>query len=221
MSLAAELEYEHVLIERVVGSMRTYVTRRLANEAPAEDAARFFAFFRTYVGGYHHDREEKTLFEALASALEVPVDRGPIHALTRQHHELAAHLAQLEAALEPARFAAFAEHERAELDALCTKYVHGLWQHIDAENSVLLPESDARLMRAGLGTLQGRDAYDEEIAAHDDGVRLALKYPPVHDPTAFRGDGCPACPSFGETCDGVELTWWNENEWEEAADRFG
>jgi len=221
VSLAAELVCEHVLIERVAGSMSTYVTRRLANEAPAEDAARFFAFFRTYVDGYHHHREETTLFEALATALEVPTDRGPIHALTRQHHELAAHLARLEAALEPARFAVLGADERTALGVLCTKYVHGLWQHIDAENSVLLPESDARLARAGHGKLQGREAHDAELAAQDDGVRLALRYPPVHDRVAFRGDGCSACPSFGETCDGVELTWWNEDEWGDVASRSG
>lgn len=218
MNLIAELEQEHSLIERVAGSFRTYVSRLLEGEAPREEVARFLRFFSLFVGAYHHEREDDVLFVTLVSALELPSDRGPLFALTLQHHDLAATLASLEALLllgEPT------PEQRVDIDALCTRYVHGLWNHIDAENSVLFPESEARLARVGLGNLRARGPTAQELEAREDGEALTLTYAPAHDSSAWRGDGCNACPSFGVTCDGLERTWWNEHEWAEAADHLG
>ncbi len=222
MTLTDALAAEHVLIEEVAGALQTYVARRLAGEASADDGARFFRFFRLWVGGYHHEREESVLFAALVERLELPADRGPIHALTAQHHTLAATLEQLEALLVTAPAIAPAAH--ATIDALTRAYVHGLWQHIDAENSVLFPESAARLRRAGLAGLGSRAPNADELAAREDGAALVVAFPPVHDAAALRGDGCFACPSYGTTCEGLERTWWTASEWDEFpghADQLG
>jgi hemerythrin-like domain-containing protein len=218
MRLTDDLAAEHELIERVVGAFRTYAGRRIARTADAVDVPRFFRFFRLFVAGYHHDREESVLFPALTADIGLPADRGPIPSLLAQHRELEACLDELEpliasASLDPAASAA--------VDALSMRYAHGLWQHIDAENSVLLPESAARLTRASVLDLGARTPTDTEIAARDDGERLARDYPPVHDPSAMRGEGCVVCPSYGTTCEGVERTWWNDSEWEEFADHLG
>ena len=37
----------------------------------------------------------------------------------------------------------------------------------------------------------------------------------------MRGDGCVACPSYGNTCDGLEHEWWTEHDWEDARERMG
>lgn len=212
MRLIDELRADHRLIERVVGAFATYVARRLAGAAGPDDAARFLAFFRAFVGGYHHDREERALFPALVGTLELPADRGPVAAMTDQHHELAGLLDALEPLLPRASSDADA---RARIETLARRYTHGLWSHIDAEDSVLFPESEARLVRVGLGGLEGRAPTPDEHAARADAERLVAAYPPTEDPTAMRGEGCVICPSYGVTCDGLEREWWTESEWEE------
>lgn len=218
MRLIAGLEAEHVLIEQVLGALRTYVQQRLHAGADREAGARFVRFFRVFVGGYHHDREELVLFPALVREAGLPSDRGPIASFLAQHHELARQLTTLAALLDGPLASV---EERRAVDELSRDYAHGLWRHIDAENSVLYPESTARLARAGVYELPERDMSDDEVAARADGERLVAAYPPVHDATALRGEGCVVCPSFGTTCDGVEREWWNESEWDEFADHLG
>lgn len=218
MILIDELRAEHELIDRVLGSLRSYVKARRAGDGDARDAERFVAFFRLWAGHYHHAREDDVLFPALARALEVPIDRGPIAALSGDHRSLAATLERLAPLLggdlgDPARGAAAQD--------LAVDYSRVLWLHIDAEDSVLFPESETRLARAGVRELPGRDPTPDEIAARDGGVALVLRYAPVHDPAVMRGEGCVMCPAYGERCNGIEREWWSENEWEEAPDRFG
>lgn len=115
------------------------------------------------------------------------------------------------------------EHPDAEtagrLQACTTEYAHGLWHHIDAENSVLLPESESRLLKVGVRELPSRPPTAEESAARDEGLALLERYPETSDMDAFRGDGCVACPAFGRECEGFEREWWNEHEWSELEDR--
>jgi hemerythrin-like domain-containing protein len=245
MLLVQELRREHELIERVLGSLRTYVARRVAaahpepdasaenrrttsatepgeapttasNDAPSSDTPRFLRFFRLYAGHYHHAREEDTLFVALQHEAELPADRGPIALMLADHRRFAALLDELEKLLA-------VEHPDAEtaarLQARTTEYAHGLWHHIDAENSVLLPESESRLLKVGVRELPSRPPTAEESAARDEGVALLERYPETSDMDAFRGDGCVACPAFGRECEGFEREWWNEHEWAELEDR--
>jgi hemerythrin-like domain-containing protein len=218
MKLVADLAAEHRLAESLAGALRTYVARRIAGTATAADAPRFIRFFHLFVGGFHHHREESVLMPALTGALGLPADRGPIPALLAQHNDLATCLDQLEPLLSAPDLDPAA---RARMDGLSMRYAHGLWLHIDAEDSVLFPESVARLTRAGVHELAAREPTDDEISARSDGELLVLAYPPVHDPSAMRGEGCVICPSYATTCDGVERTWWNDSEWEEFADHLG
>jgi hemerythrin-like domain-containing protein len=218
MKLIDELTAEHELIERVVGAFQTYVGRRIAGESAVADGLRFFRFLRVFVARYHHHREESVLFPALTADIGLPADRGPLPALLAQHRELEACLAELEPLLVSPRLD---PTKHATIGALATRYAHGLWQHIDAENTVLFPESTARLTRASVRELPSREPTDEEASARDDGERLASHYPPAYDPSAMRGEGCVFCPSYATICEGVERTWWNDSEWEEFADHLG
>ncbi len=40
-----------------------------------------------------------------------------------------------------------------------------------------------------------------------------MRFPPLDDPEAIRGDGCVACSAFAVTCGGIEKEWWND--WEQ------
>lgn len=217
MRLADELRQEHALIESVLGSLLTFAARHAAGRAVPADGPFFVEFLRRYAGDWHHGREEAVLFEALAREAGLPRERGPLPALVDQHHHLAGLLDQLAPLLERP----VAADEVSRLQELATAYARGLWQHIDAENSVLLPEAQERLRRVGVLELPGPEPGEGERAAEAGGRRLVETYPPARDPGALRGEGCVICPSFGSPCEGVEREWWNEWEWDEFADKLG
>ena len=216
MRLIDELEAEHALIEAAVGSLRTFVGQRLRGAADPADGPGFIRFLRTYAGHYHHAREEETLFVALVERAQLPRG-GPIATLVKDHHDIAVLLDRIEAliALHPLDAASGDELERFAIG-----YSHALWRHIDAENSVLFPESEARLRKAGVPELPSRPMTGDEAAARGIGEALVARYPPMHDAAALRGDGCVCCPAMGEGCRGLELEWWNEWEWAEVDDHI-
>src|SRR3954467_11455426 len=202
MKILDDLREEHALIERVVGSLRTFAAT--SGNDPA-DAAAYLRFFRLFAGRFHHAREEEVLFPALV-ATEVPKDRGPLKVLLDAHHAMA----QMLDAMDPGVTLPLAE-----------RYGRALLHHIDAENSVLFPESEIRLRSARGAGLSARLPDAEEAAARAEGERLIAKHPPTEIPGIFRGEGCVACAAYGETCDGIEREWWSELEWEDALERMG
>jgi hemerythrin-like domain-containing protein len=217
MRLMEELRAEHDLIEAVAGSLRTFVARRQAGDADPADGPRFLQFLRLYAGHFHHAREEDTLFAALVERARLP-ESGPIATLVADHHRLAALLEGIEALLTRPSLDAAAGRW---LESLTVEYSRGLWRHIDAENSVLFPESEARLRKAGVRDLPSRDLTADERDARAAGERLVARYAPVVDSAALRGDGCVCCPAMGEACRGLEFEWWNEWEWAELEDHLG
>ena len=216
MQLIDDLHAEHDLIEQVLGSLRAFVTARLAGSGDTADGARFLAFFRHYAGTFHHDKEEAVLFRALVERAELPRERGPIPALTGEHHRMGGLLDGLAELLDSPLAA---EADRLRLQELAVAYTRSLWQPIDAENSVMFPESQERLRRFHVLDLPSRPMTDTEQAAREAGLALVLRYPPEHDAEVHRGDGCIACPSYGKTCDGLEMEWWTDLEWEEVWER--
>jgi hemerythrin-like domain-containing protein len=215
IALIDQLRSEHALIETVAGSLRTFARRRIDGDAPPGDAAGFLRFFRVYAGEFHHAREEGTLFVALRSEAELPGDRGPIAALTADHREMAGLLDRMSVAQ------AAGPVDGAAFRAAALEYSERLWHHIDAEDSVLLPESEARLLRLGVAAeLPTLAASPEQLAARAAGERLVAAYPPAVDRDVFRGDGCIVCPAYGRSCEGLEREWWSESEWAEFEDHL-
>lgn len=212
MKLIDTLQDEHVLIDRVLGSFRTYVDGLLDGTADPDDGRRFAAFFNEFAGHFHHDREERVLFDALVTEAELPRDRGPVHALAHQHAQMEEWLGEMAPLLERRPRS---EDDRVRLRTLATRYSQALWRHIDAENSVLFPEGGERLRRCGIRELPDRPMSEAEAAAREGAADLPARYPPVEDEALARGDGCLACRAYGETCEGLEAEWWTELEWEE------
>ncbi|HSQ64140.1 MAG TPA: hemerythrin domain-containing protein [Polyangiaceae bacterium] len=214
MELLDTLKREHETIEPVARALVAFAAR-VDEGADRADGERFLRFFRLYAGRFHHAREEEVLFPALVRETEVPADRGPIHALMGDHRQMAAALEELAGALlEPAG--------GARSSPAAIRYVSMLLQHIDAETSVLFPESEARFRRASVLELEVREPDDEERAARDGGLELAERYGSSAEiPGLVRGEGCACCASFGVVCDGVEREWSNDLEWEDMLDRVG
>ena len=194
MQLLNELRREHDLIDRLLGSLLTV--------PHGADALEIVEIFEAYAAGWHHQREEEVLFAALAEIL--PADRGPIAVLLADHRNMAASLAAMRAT---AHTEAFAQHARA--------YARALWPHIDVENSVLFPESELKLRRE----LPLGETPAEVRALEARAEALIARYPPRGDADVVRGEGCVVCPSYGDTCGGIEREWWNEWEWEELSER--
>lgn len=216
MELIEALRREHDLIEQVLGSLRAFVAARLNGKGDPSDGARFMAFFRNYAGTFHHHKEEAVFFRALAERAELPAERGPIAALTGEHR----HLERLLDNLEPlVGLAELTPSDAALLEDLAKTYSRALWQHIDAENSVVFPEGQERLRRAHVYELPSRPMTGLEQDAHAFGTALVVTYPPQHDAEAIRGGGCVLCPSYGNTCNGLEMEWWTDLEWEETWER--
>lgn len=212
MKLIDAFQDEHVLIDQVLGSFRTYVGRLVDGTADPDDGRRFTVFFTEFAGHFHNDREERVLFDALVTETELPGDRGPVHAVTHEHAEMKGWLREMAPLLEQSPQS---EDERVRLRALATRYSHALWRHIDAENSVLYPEGVERLRRCGIRELPDRSMSEAEAAAREDAAALLVRYPPVEDDALTRGDGCFMCRAYGETCDGLEAEWWTDLEWDE------
>lgn len=200
-----------MLIERVVGALLTWTTARAEGGADATDGPAFLRFFRLYAGRYHHAREEAVLFPALIEHGEVPADRGPIAALLHDHQAMAQTLDAIEATLDDPQ--ALAGHAEA--------YGRALLHHIDAENGVLFPECEVRFGRQGVQDLPDRSLRPDEAAAREEGAHLAARYAPTEPPGMIRGESCTSCPAFGVRCDGVELEWWSDHEWDDFHDRVG
>jgi len=193
MQLLDELRREHDLIDRLLGSVLTV--------PPGPDALAFVEIFEAYAAGWHHEREEEVLFPALAAIL--PAESGPIAVLLADHRATATLLQSMR---ETAHSDAFAQHALA--------YAHALWPHIDAENSVLFPESENRLR--GELPVAAAPAAVRELEARAEA--LIARYPARGDAGVVRGDGCVVCPAYGDACGGIEREWWNEWEWEELAE---
>lgn len=215
VQLTDELRDEHDLIDRVAGAFDAYGASPSGPDI--DDGRRFLNFFRLYAGDFHHAREEQILFCALADRLELPADRGPLAVLTADHRRMAAMLADLDRLLGDG---VEGPDARRILADIISAYVDALAHHIDAENSVLLPESESRLLKRNIRELPSRPLTSTEKAARVDGEALVTKYPPSRRERTIRGDGCVLCPAMGDSCRGLEAEWWNEWEWEEFEDHL-
>jgi hemerythrin-like domain-containing protein len=200
MRLVTELREEHRVIDRVTGSLFAWGDRGSDHPSALEDLNDLTSFLRVYVHGFHHAREE-ILFRALVEHGEIPGDHGPLAILGAEHAAVERELGRL----EDAGPCAESEHVAKRLAA-------EIWQHLDKEETVLLPEAERRLIDGGIRQLEGTPPTGQEKAALELGLELVGRLPPMDDPDLIRGDGCIPCEAFGDTCHGIESEWWTD--WE-------
>ena len=95
MQLIDAFQEEHVLIDQVLGSFRTYVNGLCDGTADPQDGKRFAAFFTEFSGRFHHEREERVFLDALVKEADLPGDRGPVRAFLREHAEMEAWMGEM------------------------------------------------------------------------------------------------------------------------------
>lgn len=210
LRLIDELLEEHRLVDHVAGALFRFAEKAAAGETEPADVGDFVHFLRVFVGGFHHECEEETLFRALVDQAETPTDRGPLPVIVAEHRQASAMVDEFETlGGDPEKAAEMAR-----------SLARHLWEHVDKEDSVLLPESGKRLVRNGVTRLEGRQPTEHETAARDLGERLIERFVPLEDTEMVRGDGCVACGAYADTCHGIEMEWWNrwDHEYQHSLD---
>jgi len=198
--LVGQLRDQHDVIEPVVGSFFHWVREGQGSDPAVRQT--YVEFFREWVEGFHHELEEQ-LFDALADHAEIPMERGPVMVLRREHEAIRSLVSALESS-QPGDATA----------RLGVKLAGVLWMHIDKENSVMLPEAGERLVRSGGGDLMGRPATLAEERLRERVSVCVERWAPRDDDDLYRGDGCMACDAYGAECGGIEKEWWNSWEWD-------
>src|SRR5262245_26608645 len=112
----------------------------------SDDVRSLLSFFREFVDGYHHVKEEAILFPALIQA-SMPQDAGPLRVITYEHERGRALTAAMQNAINAARIDDFLMY--------ATRYVDLLTEHIEKENWVLFDKAEQIL----------NDDEDESVAA--------------------------------------------------------
>jgi len=180
------LRNEHELILKVLGSFETMLNRVEAGTPPDRD---FFSkavdFLQGFADRYHHEKEERHLFPAMAQA-GLPEEGGPVGVMLDEHDQGRAHIKGMVTAIgeiadRPDQgTAGILEHGRA--------YVELLKGHIRKENEILFPMADRvigpekmqDLTRAfdGVETEMG-DTHQRYASLADDIEERALRLPTV------------------------------------------
>jgi hemerythrin-like domain-containing protein len=118
---------------------------RTAIMLPPDHADISCRLFRLYAAQFHHAREEDTLFVALRERADLP-EAGPIATLGDDHQRNGVLIDQIESLLAKASL----DGGRARAGSPGGRVLARPVDHIDAEDSVLFPESEARLRKSGV-----------------------------------------------------------------------
>lgn len=201
MKIVDDIRNDHRLIDEVAGSLHRWAHRGADDPDAATDREDLSRFLRVVLVGHHHRTEEK-LFTALVEHGEIPGDRGPLVVLRGEHETMADQVAS------------FAAGAADDAEAIAIELAAEIWQHLDKEESVLLPEAERRLIDGGIRKLDPPPSTDDVEAARTLGLELVRRLPPMDDPELIRGDGCVPCSAFASECHGIETEWWSD--WERA-----
>ncbi len=166
------LREEHRVILRALVLLESGAERLAAGHAlPAEWWERVIRWLRAFADRNHHAKEERYLFPALAKA-GVPSEGGPVAVMLAEHVEGRGLIQAMEAGDGPRRVEA------------ARRYVQLLRDHIEKENGVLFPITEAVLEEHAQQALarefetveleQGRDASVDHAEAEIERLEAAL-----------------------------------------------
>ncbi len=215
MKLIERLEAEHRIIEKFVASFITF-TGKFQNQPEDFDNLRFYPkFFQDYIDAYHHQKEEDILIRSFHE-LSIPETSPPLEVILQEHR---ANKLIIQRLIDLSRKSQLLSAEIDELHSLAKQYCANIWEHIDKEDTVLFPEAIDRIrgqekIRAESDFIQFENrnpVQSEENRA----MALISAYPPVETLDSYtRGEGCASCGKYGTICQGIEIEWWSESEWD-------
>ena len=158
---------EHRAIERVLCSLERASTRLSRGE---DVYLRFFsgcsAFFRGFVDGCHHKKEEQFLFPALVEN-GLPKDTGPVAIMLAEHAQ-GRHLAQL-LGTASLQLQAGDERRREQVIHSASDYIKLFRQHIYKEEFLLSPLAE-RLIPVEQQANLGKSFENMHVAEYGEDV---------------------------------------------------
>ncbi len=173
------LMHEHRVVEQGLAVLEAMAGRLARGQGvPADEVGAMLDFFRDFVDGCHHAKEEQSLFPALVER-GVPREGGPVGVMLSEHDQGRSLQRQMREALPRLASDAGARNRFAQA---VQDYATLLRQHIMKEDNVLFqmaervltPEDDRRLGEAfdrhereemGPGTHQRFHALIDRLAA--------------------------------------------------------
>lgn len=166
------LRNEHSYIKKVLAGIRKQCISIInGNEVDFELFEQIIDFVRNFADKYHHQKEEKHLFNVMADKLVNEVGPGPIQGMLTEHDFGRAYIYELEQALK--------RHKEGDADAkvdivgYAMSYYQMLSKHIDKEDKAVFSLAERRLDQSTQSKL------DEEfgsIEAQEENERIRKKY---------------------------------------------
>jgi len=141
MSKAIEtLMTEHRLIEKVLGSLRTFVDRLSPGQEEARvRVAEYAEFFREFADRCHHGKEEDRLFPVMERH-GFPAKAGPLFVMRQEHDLGRAHVRSLAGVGEGE--GSLTESEVATVRSHADGFITLLSAHIMKEDRILFPAAE-------------------------------------------------------------------------------
>ncbi len=221
-----KLDQEHRLIEELTASFVTYSQLLTVDNNHKDNVAilnQYAILFEQYIDMLHHGKEENILIPSFL-AHGINKNSGPIQVILEEHKNNRFIIQELK---DIGQKKQISMADRAVLQKHALDYCASIWEHIDKEDSVFFPEYNERVIgKALLLDTQTMISFQDKDQAkiqemEQSAQQLINQFPPVKKiPQYFRGDGCANCSQYGIACQGIEIEWWSENEWEDFRARY-
>lgn len=168
--LLNDLVQEHERILGVLAALQSFTAFHVEKTPePRESLRGFVQFFREYLDGFHHGKEENVLFPAMVNA-GLPVDAGPVGCMLGEHDLGRNMLGPLKALGDGS--GDLTPSEIGMLGEISVGYAQLLVNHIAKENQMLYPMAERMLTPTQLDAL---DVYAAENCARTPEESAALE----------------------------------------------
>jgi hemerythrin-like domain-containing protein len=163
------LRNEHIYIKKVLAGMRKQCIGIVNGEkVDAELFEKIIDFVRSYADKYHHQKEEKHLFNVMSEQLAKDIGAGPIEGMLTEHDFGRAYIYELEQALK--RYKDGDMDARVDIVANAMGYELLLTKHIDKEDNAIFNLAERKLDSEILGKLD-KDFKDIEATKENESIR--------------------------------------------------
>jgi hemerythrin-like domain-containing protein len=175
---------EHRLIEKVLDSLATFVTKLEAGPPEArKTVAQYALFFREFADRCHHGKEEDRLFVRMADHGFSP-EWGPLKVMLQEHHLGRARVRELASIGDGEGPLSDGELQQARRSA--SEFSELLRAHIQKEDSILYPAAEESVPASVLEALAKEfEEFEREVMGegsharlHQTAEQLIQAYPP-------------------------------------------
>jgi hemerythrin-like domain-containing protein len=174
---------EHRLIEKVLGSLETFVEELTEEKENRTQLGHYVEFFREFADRCHHGKEEDRLFVQM-SGYGFSREWGPLKVMLQEHNQGRARVRSLAAIAEGE--GPLSEREQSEVKEKARDFIALLRAHIQKEDNVLYPSAKQAVPAEVLdGLVEDFERFEREVmgeGAHEKMHALADSLMGKHPP---------------------------------------